>query len=341
MLGIIQTDIVNKTKYGIFTPQSLMLYTETNKDNPANLLKRNVILFENLVIVPSGIGPLDGSGLFTKSQYLNSYSKEKIKHKKEFEKLILTIQEFTSDEDELREFYRPSNDETSMWFGENSASYIDFVMKYVQNKWGLDTPDIQSREHKEELEYYISSISGDFQVLIEASTKFEHFSGLFSEIHETAFRNTYGDKDAKFNHTNIINEIEQINHFDFGTLTWDEIIELRKSGFVKDFRENLFSWINDYNSTNDVYQFQKKLNQYIDDAKFDFIENKKPNVIKTSLLGFIGNLPTGIPVNPVGVINSINDVRKDVKTNKEFGWLFFIQKAYKMARAKSTMPNSA
>lgn len=309
-----------------------MLYTETNNDNPANLLKRNAILFENLVIVPSGIGRLDGSGLFSKSGYLNAYSKEEIKNKKDFEKILLSIEEFTSDEEELKEFYRPSNDDNSMWFGENSYEYIEFIKKYVQEKLGYDSPEIQSRDHKKELEYYIGSISGDFQVLQEASTKFEHFSGLFSEIHEIAFRNTYGKDNIKLNHTNVINELEQINHFDFGTLTWDEIIELRKSGFIKDFRENLFTWIQEYQTTSDSAIFQKNLNRFIDDAKFDFIEKKKPNITKTSLLGFIGNLPAIIPVNPIGIANSINDIRNEIKTKKEYGWLFFIQKAYKMSK---------
>ncbi len=331
---------MDKKKYGIFTPQSLMLYSETNEDNPANLLKRNAILFENLVIVPTGIGPLDGSEFFTKSSYLNAYSKEDIKYKKDFENIFLDIHEFTSDENELKEFYLPSNKNTSMWFGDNSDNYIEFCKKYVQEKWQLDSPEIQSRDHKKEIEHYIGSISGDFQVLTEASTKFEHFSGLFSEIHEIAFRKTYGNIPSKFNYTNVINELEQINHFDFGTLSWNEIIELRKSGFINDFRENLFTWINEYKSTNDSNSFQKKLNRFIDDAKFDFIEKKKPNIIKTSLLGFIGNLPAIIPVNPVGIINSINDVRDDIKMKEEYGWLFFIQKAYKMSREKSTLPNN-
>lgn len=64
---------MERKKFGIFTPYSLSLYSETNSDNPGNFLKRNAILFEKLVIVPQGIGPLDGTGLFTKESYLNIY----------------------------------------------------------------------------------------------------------------------------------------------------------------------------------------------------------------------------------------------------------------------------
>lgn len=321
--------VMDGKKYGVFTPYSLLLYSECNKDNPANFLKRNAILFENLVIVPQGIGPLDGSVMFTKLSYMNAYSKEKIKYKKELEELLLTIDDFVSDEASLRNYYIPNNPETSMWMGSNSDNYIDFIKKYVQIKHGYDSPEIQSREHKKELEYYVGTISGDFQILTETIRNLDSFSGLYSEIHEQAFTATYGKMESKSENKKVINAIETINHFDFGRLTWDEIIELRKSEFNKDFRIKIFEWTEEYSHNPNNIEIETKIEKFIDDAKFDFIEKHKPNLIKSTLTGIAGNIPLPIPVNPVSIVSSVNQVRKEKNIKNEFGWLFFIQKARK------------
>lgn len=314
-------------KFGIFTPYSLNLYSETNEDNPANFLKRNAVLFDKLVLVPLGIGSLDGSGLFTKETFLNAYSKEDIKYKKEFSEIIFNIEDFVSSEDELKNYYNPKNMEVSMWGGDNSSRYIDFIMKYVQEKNGYTKPDIQSREHKKELEYYIGTVSMDFQVLTEASMKFSDFSGLYSELHEKAYIATYGTNRYISKNNNVINSVEDINHFDFGTLSWDEIIILRKSEFVNDFRKKVWEWTQKFNTDTSSAEIEAKIDKYIDDAKFDFIEKRKPNLIKSILTGILGNIPLPIPINPISIYSSGQQVLSDYKSRKEFGWLLFIQKA--------------
>lgn len=322
---------MDRKNFGIFTPYSLNLYSETNSDNPGNFLKRNAILFEKLVIVPRGIGALDGTGIFTKESYLNSYSKEQIKDKKEFSKLLLSIDDFVDTEEDSRNFYSPQNPETSMWTGENSHEYIQFIMEYVQKKNGYDKPVIQSREHKKELEYYIGTISMDFQILTEASLKFTNFSGLYSEIHEKAFKATYNKDINATKEKKVINTVETINHFDFGTLTWDEIIVLRKSGFVNDFREKIFEWTEEYKNGVDNLAVEQKIDKFINDAKFDFIEKRKPNFIRSLLTGILGNIPLPIPINPISVLSAGEQIINDKKINKEFGWLMFIQKTRKTA----------
>lgn len=219
-----------------------------------------------------------------------------------------------------------------MWTGENSSNYIDFVMKYVQLKNGYDKPDIQSRDHNEELKYYIGTISMDFQILAEATRRFENFSGLFSEIHEQAFTATYGLNETKTKSKKVITAVETINYFDFGSLTWDEIIVLRKSEFVNEFRKKVWEWTNEFNSEVNNIEVENKISKYIDDAKFDFIEKRKPNQLKSTLTGILGNIPLPIPINPVSIVSAIEQAVADNKAQKEFRWLLFIQKA----RKKST-----
>lgn len=225
----------------------------------------------------------------------------------------------------------PQNPDTSMWLGDNSSSYIDFIMKYVQIKNGYDKPEIQSRDHKKELEHYIGTISMDFQILAEVTRRFDKFSGLYSEIHEQAFKATYGINKVKTKSKKVITAVETINYFDFGSLTWDEIIVLRKSQFANDFRKKVWEWTNEFNSGVNNTEVENKIYKYIDDAKFDFIEKRKPNQLKSSLTGILGNIPLPIPINPVSIISAIEQTVTDNKARKEFGWLLFIQKARKTA----------
>lgn len=320
---------MNYKKYGLFTPSSINLYTETNIDNPDNFLKRNAILFENLVIIPMGIGKLDGSMFFTKESYLNAFSREKIKNKKDFSDILISIEEFVEDEKIQEHIYTPRNTNNSMWQGENSSLYVKFVMEYVQKKNGYNKPDIQSREHKKELEYYVGTISGDFQTLTETSLMFPELTGLYSELHEQAFKATYSTEINATKEKKIISNIESINHFDFGALSWNEIIELRNSHFAKDFRKKIFEWTNEFNNGVNSSEVERKIEKFIDDAKFDFIDKRKPNLLKSTITGILGNIPSSFLFNPVSVISSIEQIFKDKKTNDEFGWLMFIQKARK------------
>lgn len=335
----IATEKMERKKFGIFTPYSIILYSETNSDNPGNFLKRNAILFEKLVIAPFGIGPLDGTGIFTKVAYLNKYSKEIIKYKKDFSKILLSIDDFVDSEESRGNFYNPQDPETSMWTGECSKEYIQFVMDYVQKKNNYDKPGIQSREHKKELEYYIGTISMDFQILTEALIKFTDFSGLFSEIHEQAFIATYKKDICATNEKKIINSIETINHFDFGILSWDEIIILRKSGFANDFRDKIFEWTEDYKNGTNNTAVEEKIDKFIDDSKFDFIEKRKPNLIKSLLTGILGNISVPTIINPISLHSSLEQIINDKKTNKEFGWLLFIQKARKLQQINKPLFN--
>ncbi|HJP62607.1 MAG TPA: hypothetical protein VJ844_04155, partial [Mucilaginibacter sp.] len=71
------------------------------------------------------------------------------------------------------------------------------------------------------------------------------------------------------------------------------------------------------------------IDRYIRTSNFDFLEANKPALILDSAIGVLGNVPLTIPFNPVSIYSSFMGVRKDVLQRKKFGWLFFIQEAFK------------
>ncbi|MEE1962763.1 hypothetical protein V1387_08715 [Allomuricauda taeanensis] len=289
-------------------------------------MKRNAILFDNLVIA-------DGSEKygFDELHFLNGASKEEVKNKSDLKKILLSIKDFVSEDNNKLTF--PKH-EDSMWGGENSTAYINFVCGYYLKKVGKSSISELTRYEYKELQGYIGGISYDFQLLSYAVEISKDFSALFSEIHEQAFRCTY-QHHKRLDKGDIIREIEKINLIDFGGLTWDEIIILRKSEFLKDFRTKIFDWTTAFLKSKDADKFQSDLNKFINEAKFDFIDRKKPNLKMTSILGILGNVPLSIPVNPVSIASSIKSIHNEIKIRKDFNWLFFIQKAHKM-----TIPNN-
>jgi hypothetical protein len=313
-------------KYGIYTIESQLLHSEYYSENPSFFLKRNAILFDKLVIA-------DNSEIygFDKLHYLNGASKEVIKNKSDLEKILLSIKDFVSDDNSKKSVYQHPKHDDSMWGGENASDYIEFVSDYYLKKVGKNSISELERHEYKELQGYVGSISSDFQILSHAKEISKDFSALFSEVHEKAFRHTYQNEE-RFDKGDIIREMEKINFIDFGGLSWDEIIILRKSEFIKDFRLKIFDWTTDFLKTKDVVKFQYDLNKFINDAKFDFIERKKPNLKTTSILGILGNIPLPIPVNPISIANSVKEIRDEIKIKKDFDWLFFIQKAHKMTK---------
>ena len=324
----------NIPKYGVFTPSTLMLYDDFEDDNSKNLLKKSSILFDKLIIIPLGLGPLNGSGIMTLERFVESFTRgEAVKDFKNYLSIFQSIDEF-GDEAYTKKFYMSEYSQYSLWQGEKSDRYIDFVKEYVKKKYNYKTKEISSREHFDLLKNYIGRISADFSTLSLATQDLNSASGLFSQIHEEAFKFTMDIVEPKIVN-NLINQIEQINYFDFGNLSWNEIIELRQSNFVQDFRRFVNEWFTMYKTSDfDKLDFESRLEKFINDSKFSFIEENTPNLKRSILSGILGNLPLPIPLNPVSIVETINSIENQYNMIDKYGWLMFIQKTYKMNKLK-------
>ncbi|NRD31561.1 MULTISPECIES: hypothetical protein [unclassified Shewanella] len=106
----------------------------------------------------------------------------------------------------------------------------------------------------------------------------------------------------------------------FDALSWDQIIELRGDKYIEAFRSMVFETVIDNPTSVDkalVSQVQKDL--------WDLASEVKPSITKTFLTGFLGNLPSPLILNPIGIGAAINDTYQAKQRADRYGHVFFIQ----------------
>ena len=106
---------------------------------------------------------------------------------------------------------------------------------------------------------------------------------------------------------------------DFDALSWDEIIDLRSDKYIHAFRKVVFDLARSNPDVNEA------LVNKVQSDLWKLVSESKPNVLKTFLTGFLGNLPSPTILNPIGVGSLIKDTYKENKLNNNYGHVFFIQ----------------
>ena len=106
----------------------------------------------------------------------------------------------------------------------------------------------------------------------------------------------------------------------FDELTWDEIIDLRTDKNIESFRSVVFEVAQENPKSLDQALISK-----VHSDLWSLASEVKPNITGTLLTGFIGNLPSPILLNPVGVGAAIKDSYQAKKRIEKYGHVFFIQ----------------
>jgi hypothetical protein len=105
---------------------------------------------------------------------------------------------------------------------------------------------------------------------------------------------------------------------DFDSLSWGEILDLREDKYLKAFRKVVFDIAT---STNNV---EPALVARVQSDLWNLVSDAKPNVARTFLTGILGNLPSPIVLNPIGVGAAIKDTYDAKKLEAKYGHVFFI-----------------
>ena len=106
----------------------------------------------------------------------------------------------------------------------------------------------------------------------------------------------------------------------FDELCWEQIIELRADNYIEAFRSMVFETAIDNPASLDEALIKK-----VQSDLWNLASEVKPSITKTALTGFLGNLPSPLILNPVGVGAAIYDTYRAKKRADKYGHVFFIQ----------------
>jgi hypothetical protein len=112
-------------------------------------------------------------------------------------------------------------------------------------------------------------------------------------------------------------ELEQSGVIDFAALSWSEILRLRRSSFLDDFRDQLEA----VSRTDDI-----SISQALWRDLWRFARDAQPSVMRTTVGGILGAIPLPLTA-PLGIVASVAETQRAHEQAHEFGWLFFILEA--------------
>lgn len=112
----------------------------------------------------------------------------------------------------------------------------------------------------------------------------------------------------------LLQELVPAAMFDFGHLSWSQILDLRSSTHVHDFRRH-------------IRELELLPAATIRQRWHDDIETMaalgKPSLGKVLVSGILGNLPIS-PLNPIAIGQSVTDYFRSDETLRRFGWVYFV-----------------
>ena len=110
-------------------------------------------------------------------------------------------------------------------------------------------------------------------------------------------------------------ELAEKRIVDYGVLPWREILKLRRSSFVDEFRDRMKTMRSESEGS--------VMNALWSDL-WRFAQENRPSPRRTLLSGVLGNLPLPLVLNPVSVAQSVRDVWRANHQEGSFGWLYFV-----------------
>lgn len=309
------------SKLGLFTPYTLRFHSDYYRECPSSLLKRSVILFDQLVFV-------------------NHNSKSKIfiedlvrkETNNNFNEIMDCFQPVSHFVDTAKLLSFKVNDDSNLWYGPGSEDFLKFMKGYVSKRFDFDADNVKNAEEYDLLDFYVTAMSADFDYLFQLSKYNKEFSALYTKLHGDSYNATY----AKIASTpeEVLRKVASINYFDFAKLTWQQILELKRSNFLQDFRKQFFIWLQEYEVAQNKDEFEAKLDSFMNSSKFAFLKSNRPVISKEIGKVLINNLPLNF-VNPISVYSDVKSILGAVNTKQKLGWLFFIQEAFDFSTENS------
>lgn len=277
-----------------------------------SVMKRYALLYDNVIFNRRGIGI--GPGNFAESlgeavsmiiHPGNTLAERKSYGKNdEFCKIFIDCWEFTEN---AAKFENRIHDAMSNESKKRIGEFCHEELKRVHGEHGYHIDDARELYGDLSADLGINQLLQDEGVGIISS---------YAPIVGRALKNEYAHNNIEC-HELFKNDLLNPS---FDDLTWDEIIELRSDKYIHHFRKMVFENTIDTPEKPDLaltYKVQSDL--------WNLAREVKPNITETFLTGFLGNLPSPLILNPVGLCSAIAQTYEAKQRSDKYGHVFFIQ----------------
>ena len=139
--------------------------------------------------------------------------------------------------------------------------------------------------------------------------------GIITPLHSAVFMKTMSA--APNDPFGRLVELAEEDVVDFGSLPWKRILELRRSSFLRDFRDRLRA-IPSHGDRSVIEDLWRDL--------WAFARSNQPSPRKAVVGAILGNLPLN-PLNPISVLQGATSVHKAQLERTRCGWLYFLLEA--------------
>lgn len=299
--------------YVASSTSSLFNYQRDNI-SPEAILKRYALLYDNILFDRRGcpIGP--GDIAETLSECISMLiceggtleERKKLSKDKGFSNLFVDCWDVVDNAEKFHyEVFSTIDEDIQKRIGEFSHREIRRVNGLPEDSYKYDIDDVK------EINGDIFIDIGVNKLLLERGIE---LVPSYSPIVGRALKNEY-DHNGIECHSLFNNDILVP---DFDSLSWGEVIDLRGDKYLKAFRETVFGIAT---TSGDL---DPALVSKVQGDLWELVADAKPNVARTFLSGFLGNLPSPTVLNPIGVASAVEDVIEARKLEKKYGHIFFI-----------------
>lgn len=160
----------------------------------------------------------------------------------------------------------------------------------------------------------MANLSTDLNRPLALHGWFDEPVGLLAPAHREVLRRAIAQERTA---TDVLQELSIQTMFDFGALNWFDILKLRRSNHIGDFRLALKRMESlPAGSVQEAWRSEVE----------KLAESGRRSPAQALLGGFLGNLPLG-DLSPIGVAHSVSDFFREDERSRRFGWLYFVMDA--------------
>lgn len=298
--------------------------------NPALIMKRAALFFEDIVFHPQGTGVGQDDSLFdlwsSKEKWLSAWvasddeEREFLLSSGEFSDLF-TLSDSLIDDPEVLYQSAWRTDELD-WMSNRLIDYAKDIVKQEHDVTSLDELDYKKlREVWEDQKRMIGHLQSDFGFYYHVSAMEREVVGMFTPYH-TGFMETISDRGDQQAWTRMTVQSSEISIVDVGALTWSDVLDLRNSFYLDDFRVKIQDAMGKDGDISDLHAEAV-------DAMLDLASEIEPEPKLATAKAVLGNLPNPFfGINPFSMASDVSQIREELNLAERYGWIFFLADAH-------------